>query len=89
MIFRTVLGVGQGNSVVNLAKAKEVLYDTRIKAGERVSNIMHLGVAPEKGQTIQALLLYRGMPQKILNLVPGKPLGPLPVVEMAKITKSL
>lgn len=89
VIFRTVLGDGQGNPVLNLAKAKEVLYDTRIKAGERVTNTMHIGVAPEKGQTIQARLLYRGMPQKILNLVPGKPLGPMPVVEMATITKTL
>jgi hypothetical protein len=43
----------------------------------------------EKESEIQVRLLYRSMPQKVLNLIPGEPLGPLPVVEMARVTHTL
>jgi hypothetical protein len=89
VIFRTVLGDGQGNPVLNLAKAREILSDTRIPAKAGATHTFDLGIVPEKGQTIQARLLYRGMPQKVLNLVPGPALGPLPVVEMAKASRTL
>ena len=85
-IFRTVLGDGKGNPVVNLAKAKEVLSDTRIKAGETVVRELDLGLVPVAGSQIQVRLLYRGMPQKVLNLVPGDPIAPLPVVEMEAVS---
>ena len=53
------------------------------------SHTFDLGMAPKKGQVLQARLLYRGMPQKILNLLPEPALGPLPVVEMAKVSQTL
>lgn len=83
VLFRTILGDGKGNPVLNLAKAREVLSDTRIPARESATRTFNIGIVPKKGQTLRARLLYRGMPQKILNMLPGKPLGPLPVVEMA------
>ncbi|MCG8634139.1 MAG: cytochrome c family protein [Desulfobacterales bacterium] len=89
VIFRTVLGDGQGNPVLNLAKAREILSDTRIPAKASASHTFDLGMAPKKGQVLQARLLYRGMPQKILNLLPEPALGPLPVVEMAKVSQTL
>ena len=89
IIFRTVFGDGNGNPVFNIAKAKQVLSDNRIPAMQQVSQTIDLGFVPKKKSVITARLLYRGMPQKLLNQIPGTPLGPLPVVEMARITQTL
>ena len=89
LIFRTVLGDGKGNPVLNLAKAKEVLHDNRILAKGKATEAIPLDRVLEKETKIQVRLLYRSMPQKVLNLLPGEPLGPLPVVEMAKISQIL
>ncbi len=89
IIFRAVLGDGRGNPVVNLAKAKQVLSDNRIPAKQQVTQTIALDFVPKKNSVITARLLYRGMPQKILNLIPGEPLGPLPVVEMAKVSQRI
>lgn len=88
-IFRTVFGDGKGNAVVNIAKAREVLKDNRIKAGQSAKEIFNLPTSLKKGDTITVRLLYRSAPQKILKLLPGKPLGPLPVVEMARLVKKV
>jgi len=89
VIFRTVFGDENGNPVINIAKARQVLKDNRIKAKQSVSQTIALPFAPGKGAMITARLLYRGMPQKILNLVPGTPFEPLPVIEMAKVQKQI
>jgi hypothetical protein len=89
IIFRAVLGDGRGNPVVNLAKAKQVLSDNRIPARQQVTQTIELDFIPQKESVITARLLYRGMPQKILNLIPGEPLGPLPVVEMATVSQKI
>jgi len=89
VIFRTVFGDGNGNEVVNIAKARQVLKDNRIKAKQSVTRTINLPSVPEKGAVVMVRLLYRGMPQKILNLIPGKPFEPLPVVEMAKVQKQI
>ena len=87
VIFRTVFGDGQGNPVVNIAKAGEILSDNRIPAGKSASHLFELNSAPKSGYTLTARLLYRSMSQKVLNQLPGEPLGPLPVVEMALVYK--
>ncbi len=84
VIFNTVFGDGHGNPVFNIAKARQVLSDTRIAAGQTASRRFDLGQTPKSGQTLTVRLLYRGLPQKILNRLPGEPAGPMPVVEMAK-----
>lgn len=89
ILFKTTLGDGNGNPVINLAKAKEVLSDTRIPAKKSKTQTIDLGFVPPKGSVITARLLYRGMPQKILNMIPGPPLGPLPVIEMAKVSQTI
>ena len=89
VIFRTVFGDGNGNEVINIAKARQVLKDNRIKAKQSVTKTIDLFAAPGKNSTVTVRLLYRGMPQKILNLIPGKPFEPLPVVEMAKVQKRI
>jgi len=87
VIFNTIFGDGKGNPVINIAKAKEILSDTRIPVGKSASHLFALNPAPRRGYTLTARLLYRSMPQKILNQLPGEPLGPLPVVEMAAVRK--
>ncbi|WP_321495030.1 multiheme c-type cytochrome [uncultured Desulfobacter sp.] len=88
VMFRTIFGDGQGNPVINMARVKEILSDTRIPAGKSSVHLFNLKTKPQKGDTLTARLLYRSMPQKILNQVPGPALGPLPVVEMAAIQKT-
>jgi hypothetical protein len=89
LIYRTVFGDGNGNPVLNLAKAREVLHDNRIPAKGQAKEMITLDQALEKGSEIQVRLLYRSMPQKVLNLLPGEPLGPLPVVEMVRTSHTL
>lgn len=89
VIFRTVFGDGKGNEVINIAKARQVLKDNRIKAKQSVTETINLSLVPEKDDMIIVRLLYRGMPQKILNLIPGKLFEPLPIVEMAKVQKQI
>ncbi len=84
-IYRTVFGDGKGNPIVNIAKARQVLSDNRIKAGKSVTTTVGLPQPLVKGMFVTVRLLYRGAPQKVLNLIPGKPLGSLPVVEMEKV----
>jgi hypothetical protein len=89
LIFRTVFGDGKGNPVLNLSKAREILSDNRIPAKGQAKEVITLARPLEKESSIQVRLLYRSMPQKVLNLLPGEPLGPLPVVEMARVSHTL
>jgi hypothetical protein len=87
--FHTVFGDGKGNPVVNIAKAKEIIKDNRIKAKQSVIQKVILPDALEKGMTISVRLLYRGMAKSLLNLIPGKPFDSFPVIEMAKTTQKI
>ncbi|MFH2057547.1 MAG: multiheme c-type cytochrome [Pseudomonadota bacterium] len=89
LVFKNYLGDGKGNSVINVSKARQIIKDTRIKAKQSVVNTIELGFKPQKDAVITARLLYRSVPQKILKLIPGKPFDPLPVIEMARVTKRL
>jgi len=85
IIFRTVFGDGKGNKVINIAKARQILKDNRIKAKGKVVEIISLPDVPEKDSQVTVRLLYRSMPPEILKMIPGEPFEPLPVVEMAKV----
>jgi hypothetical protein len=89
VIFRTVFGDEKGNEVINIAKARQVLKDNRIKAKQSVMETIDLPLVPQKDAMIIVRLLYRGMPQKILNMIPGQPFETLPIVEMAKVQKRI
>lgn len=82
--FKTVLGDENGNPVINVSKARHILSDTRIKAGQTITRSIDIGRVPEKGTKISVRLLYRSAPQKILKQIPGEPFEPLPVIEMAR-----
>lgn len=88
-IFRTVFGDGKGNPIINISKARQVLSDNRIKAKQKAIETIKLPVIPQKKSVVTVRLLYRSMPQKVLNLIPGEPFEPLPVVEMAKVQKEI
>jgi hypothetical protein len=85
ILFRVVFGDGKGNKVVNIAKAREILKDNRIKAKEKATEVISLPFVPAAGSHVTVRLLYRSMDPKILRLIPGDPFEPLPVVEMAKV----
>jgi len=89
VIFQTVFGDEKGNEVINIAKARQVLKDNRIKAKQSITETIDLPWLPQKDAMVTVRLLYRGMPQKILNLIPGEPFEPLPIVEMAKVSKRI
>ena len=89
IIFKTVFGDEKGNEVINIAKARKVLKDNRIKAKQSVTKTIDLPWMPQKDAMVTVRLLYRGMPQKILNLIPGQPFEPLPIVEMAKVQQRI
>ena len=89
VIFRTVFGDADGNAVINLAKARQIIRDTRIKAKESVVKTINLEEKPEKGSTLKIRLLYRSISPKILKMIPGEPFKPVHVVEMEKIEVSL
>lgn len=83
IMFRTVFGDDKGAPVINVSKARQILSDTRIKAGETAKRTIKIGKGTKKGSRISVRLLYRSAPQKILTLLPGKSMPPQPVVEMA------
>jgi hypothetical protein len=85
IIFRVVFGDGKGNKVVNIAKAREILKDNRIKAKEKATEMISLPFVPTAGSQVTVRLLYRSMDPEILKMIPGDPFEPLPVVEMAKV----
>jgi len=83
-VFGTVFGDGKGNPVVNIAKAREVLKDNRIKAGQKAEQKIDLPKDLPKGAKVRVRLLYRSVSQKVLNLIPGEKIPPFPVVEMVR-----
>lgn len=85
VIFQTVFGDGKANKVINVSKARQILKDNRIKPNQSLIQTIDLPVALEEGSRVSVRLLYRSAPQNILNLLPGEKIGPLPVVEMAKV----
>jgi hypothetical protein len=85
IIFNTVFGDGKGGPVANIAKARQILSDNRIKAGESVTRLINLPFVPPKDSILTVRLLYRSMPAKLLNTIYDRTFDPLPIVEMAKV----
>ena len=84
IVFRTVFGDEDGNEIINLAKARQVIRDTRIKAKQSVVKTIDIMKIPEKGSELIVRLLYRSISQKILNMLPGEQFKPMPVIEMER-----
>lgn len=83
-IYRLVFGNGQGVVVFNIAKAREILSDNRIKPGETRKEKYSLPQLPQGIYEISARLLYRSAPKKLLETIPGLEMLDLPLISMAQ-----
>ncbi len=70
-IFNTVFGDGKGNAVLNIAKAREVLEDKRIPPLKTVEETVSIPKEGWKNLKVNARLLYRSAPQKVLDIILG------------------
>ncbi|MBW2219716.1 MAG: cytochrome c554 family protein, partial [Deltaproteobacteria bacterium] len=89
IIFNTVFGDGKGNPTHNIAKAREILHDKRIPPLESLREMIQLPAGSWKSLMVNARLLYRSAPQKILDVASEKGKFKLPVITMAEIEKKI
>jgi hypothetical protein len=85
VIFNTVFGDGKGNPVLNIAKAREVLEDRRIPPLKSVEETVSLPKAGWKNLKVNARLLYRSAPQKVLDIILGDGKLRPPVIIMEEV----
>ena len=82
-VYGTVFGDGRGNPVTNIARAKEIISDNRLKPG--VEKIEKINIGEVKGKfVVEVALLYRGLDQSIADSIPGLKKMKVPVVVMAR-----
>lgn len=91
ILYHTVFGDGNGKPVENIAKAREILKDKRIKPGKTAVEKIILPASVSGKVTISVRLLYRIASQEAVDHVMGKKRIKLPVVQMEsqKVTVSL
>ncbi|HXK65833.1 MAG TPA: cytochrome c554 family protein, partial [Spirochaetota bacterium] len=89
IIFKTIFGDGKGKPVVNIAKAKEILFDNRISPKESATNTIILPKGLKGQYSIQVRLLYRLADQKTVDEVMKDKAVKLPVIEMATAKKEI
>ncbi|NMB65155.1 MAG: cytochrome c554 family protein [Spirochaetes bacterium] len=89
IIFKTIFGDGKGKPVVNIAKAKEILFDNRISPKESATNTIILPKGLKGKYSIQVRLLYRLADQKAVDEVMKDKAVKLPVIEMATAKKEI
>jgi len=89
IIFKTIFGDGKGKPVVNIAKAKEILFDNRISPKESSTNTIILPKGLKGQYSIQVRLLYRLADQKTVDEVMKDKAVKLPVIEMATAKKEI
>lgn len=83
-IYGTVFGDGKGNAVSNIAKAKKILSDNRLKPGEDKIEKFDIGSVSGK-LTVEVALLYRGLDQGIADSIPELKKIKVPVVIMNEV----
>ncbi len=89
IVFNTVFGDGKGNAVGNLAKAREVLRDHRVPPKGTLTEAIYLPTAPAGKVLVSARLLYRSVPQKLVDSLMGNSIIRIPVIVMAEARKTL
>lgn len=90
LLYQTVFGDGQGRSVDNLAKAREILSDNRIAPKKSASQTFLMPEdVPDSGLTITARLCYRIFSQRLIDQIAGKDVYDLPITVMTEIRKDL
>ena len=91
-LYNTIFGNGQGQAVLNVAKAREVLKDNRIPAQKSITETIKLPEGTSaQGLLIEVKLCYRSVAQKIVDAVYGneKEKPGFPVIVMNSITKKI
>ncbi len=84
-LYNTVFGDGKGKAVINIAKAKEILSDTRIPPLKSITEQFNFKPAKNGVLSVSVRLLYRSAPQEIIDTVFNKEKMMLPVIEMESI----
>jgi hypothetical protein len=88
-VYNTVFGDGQGNPIVNIAKAREILKDNRIPPLKSAYVTILLPDQTLKTLIVNVKLQYRSAPQRLMDQVNGQGKIKLPVVTMAEIEKQV
>lgn len=91
ILYHTVFGNGRGEPVENIAKAREILEDKRIKPGETAVERVLLPASVSGKVTISVRLLYRIASQEEVDRIMGTKRIQLPIIQMEskKVTVSL
>jgi len=84
VIYNTVLGDGKGKPVDNVAKAREILSDNRLKPMQEKAEKIDAGNFTGK-VTVEASLLYSGVPQKVADTLKNLKGIKIPVVVMKEV----
>ncbi len=87
IIFNTVFGDGSGKKVSNIAKAREILSDHRVPPGKALKETITIPPGVRGQLHVEARLLYRSAPQKLVDSVMGKGKLTLPVTTMVAMKK--
>jgi len=81
IVYNIIFGDGKGNPVNNVAKAREVLKDNRLKP--MLEKIEKINPGKFTGKvTVEASILYSGLPQEIADSFKGLKGMKIPVVVM-------
>ncbi len=84
IVYNTVFGDGKGNPVDNVAKAREILKDNRLKPMQEKIEKIDAGNFSGKIK-VEASLLYSGVPQNIADSLKGLKGIKIPVVVMKEV----
>jgi hypothetical protein len=89
ILYHTVFGDGTGKKVMNLARAREILKDYRIAAGETKKETLLLPARLPDEIEVNVTLNYRLLPQTYLDSFMGERAPRLPIVPMATEKRNL
>jgi len=84
IVYNTVLGDGKGNPVDNVAKAREIISDNRLKPMQEKVEKINAGNFTGK-VTVEASLLYSGIPQNVADSFKKLKGMKIPVVVMKDV----
>lgn len=84
IVYNTIFGDGKGKPVDNIAKAREIISDNRLKPMQEYVEKIDAGNFTGK-ITVEASLLYSGIPQNIADSLKGLKGMKIPVVTMKEV----
>lgn len=88
IVYNTVFGDGKGKPTGNVAKAREILSDNRLKPMQEKIEKIDAGNFSGK-VTVEASLLYSGVPQNVADSLKGLKGMKIPVVVMKEVKSTV